>query len=93
MGKWPLFVNKQVFWWSASITLENNNVLLTDFYPFISLYTLPHTSVSLTGCISNAFFSFEYFDSFDHYAAFWFPLILPAKLGINWVFIMDMFYN
>ena len=55
------------------ITLDNNNGVLIDFYPFISLYTLPHTSVSLTGCISNAFFSFEYFDSFDHYAAFWFP--------------------
>ena len=23
--KWPLFVNKQLFWWSASITLDNNN--------------------------------------------------------------------
>ena len=22
--KWPLFVNKQLFWWSASITLDNN---------------------------------------------------------------------
>ena len=23
--KWPLFVNKQMFWWSTSITLDNNN--------------------------------------------------------------------
>ena len=23
--KWPLFVNKQLFWWSTSITLDNNN--------------------------------------------------------------------
>ena len=23
--KWPLFVNKQLFWWSASIILDNNN--------------------------------------------------------------------
>ena len=23
--KWPLFVNKQLFWWSASITLDNKN--------------------------------------------------------------------
>ena len=23
--KWPWFVNKQLFWWSASITLDNNN--------------------------------------------------------------------
>ena len=22
--KWPLFVNKPLFWWSASITLDNN---------------------------------------------------------------------
>ena len=29
--KWPLFVNKQLFWWSASITLDNNNAVLTDF--------------------------------------------------------------
>ena len=25
--KWPLFVNKQLFWWSASITLDNNNAV------------------------------------------------------------------
>ena len=35
--------------------MDNNNGVLTDFYLFISLYTLPHTSVSLTGCMSNAF--------------------------------------
>ena len=23
--KWPLFVIKQLFWWTASITLDNNN--------------------------------------------------------------------
>ena len=28
--KWPLFVNKQLFCWSASITLDNNNAVLTD---------------------------------------------------------------
>ena len=28
--KWPSFVNKQLFWWSASITLDNNNAVLTD---------------------------------------------------------------
>ena len=28
--KWPLFVNKQLIWWSASITLDNNNAVLTD---------------------------------------------------------------
>ena len=30
--KWPLFVNKQLFWWSASITLDNNNAVLTGFF-------------------------------------------------------------
>ena len=29
--KWPLLVNKQLFWWSASITLDNNIGVLTDF--------------------------------------------------------------
>ena len=29
--KWPLFVNKQMFWWSASIISDNNNDDLTDF--------------------------------------------------------------
>ena len=29
--KWPLFVNKQLFWWSRSITLENNSDVLADF--------------------------------------------------------------
>ena len=33
-----------------------------------------HTSVSLTSCISNVFFSFEYFYSCDHYAACWVTL-------------------
>ena len=32
--KWPLFVSKQLFWWSASITLDNNNDVLTDFNHF-----------------------------------------------------------
>ena len=40
---------------SASITLDNNNDVLTDFYPIFLLYTLPYTSVSLTGCISIVF--------------------------------------
>ena len=53
--KWPLFVNKELFWLSASITLDNNNDVLTDFKPFFSVYTLPHTSVGLTSCTSIAF--------------------------------------
>ena len=51
-GKWLLFVNKQLFWLSASTTLDNNNDVLTDFYPFFSLCTLPHSSIGLTSCIS-----------------------------------------
>ena len=27
---WPLIVNKQLFWWSGSITLNNNNDVSTD---------------------------------------------------------------
>ena len=40
--KWPLFVNKQLFQWSASITLDNNNDVLTfsHFSDFI-LYHIP----------------------------------------------------
>ena len=47
--KHSLFVNKQLFWWSASITLDNNNDVLTEFLAIFSLYTFPHTSVGLTG--------------------------------------------
>ena len=54
-GKWPLFVNKQLFWWSASITLNNINAVLTDLRPFFSLNTLPSPSVGLTSCISIIF--------------------------------------
>ena len=50
--------------------LDNNNNVLTGFKSFFSLYTLPHTLVGLTDCIFIVcFFSFVYFDSFDHYAA------------------------
>ena len=28
--KWPLFVDKRLFWWSVSIPLDNNNKVLTD---------------------------------------------------------------
>ena len=53
--KWPLFVNKQLFWWYAPITLDNNNAILKELCPFFSLDTLPHTSVGLTSCISIVF--------------------------------------
>ena len=39
--KWLLFVNKQLFWWSASITMDNNKDVLADFYPF-SHFRLNH---------------------------------------------------
>ena len=29
--KWPLFISKQLFRWSTSITLDNNNAVLTYF--------------------------------------------------------------
>ena len=45
----------------------------------IGFNTLPHTSVSLTRCISNVFFSFEYFDPYDHYAACWVTLTPHAS--------------
>ena len=32
--KWPLCVNKQLFLWSASITLDNTNCVSTEFKPF-----------------------------------------------------------
>ena len=28
--KWPLCLNKQLFWWSASIRLDNYNGVLTE---------------------------------------------------------------
>ena len=37
----------------ASITLDNNNAVLTDLLAYFLLNTLPHTSVSLTICISK----------------------------------------
>ena len=43
---------------------------------YFSLNTLPHTSVGLTICISIVFFSFEYFDPYDHYATCWVTLRL-----------------
>ena len=38
-------------------------VLVNNYLPFFSLYTLPHTSIGMTSCIR--FFSF---DPYDHYA-------------------------
>ena len=44
--KWPLFVNKQLFLWFASITLDNNIAVLTDLWAYFSLNILPHTLVA-----------------------------------------------
>ena len=49
-------------------------MMFSYFKPFFSPYTLPHTSVGLTGCISMFFFSFENVDSFDLFAACYVPL-------------------
>ena len=58
------------------MTLDNNNVVLTDVEPFFSLNTLPHISVGMSSCNSfSFFFSFDYFESFDHYAACWVTLM------------------
>ena len=70
--KGSLFVNKQLFWLCASITLDNNsnNDAITDFSPFFTFYTLPHTSDGLTS------YYLKYFDPYDNYAACCVPLIL-----------------
>ena len=66
--KWSLFVNKQLFRWSASIILDNNSGVLTDF---LTLYFA--TYLSWPDCLYlHCFFSFENSDSFDYVAAFWF---------------------
>ena len=46
------------------------------------IYTLPHVSVHLTGCISIVFTVFNYLDSFEHYTACWFPLNMPNVIYI-----------
>ena len=57
--------------------MDSNNDVLTDFKPFFSVYTLPHTSVGLTSYISIVFFSLKEIDPYDPSAACWFPLTLP----------------
>ena len=49
------FVCKQTAVLVVCITLDNNNDVLADFYPLLSLHTLPHASVGLTDCISVVF--------------------------------------
>ena len=56
-----------------------NNAVLTDLKPFFSLNTLPHT-----GTVKTAFFSFEYFDPYDHYAACWVTLKPMTDVAIKW---------
>ena len=70
--KWPLFVNKQLFWWSASITLDNNNGVLTDI--FLTLYFATYLSLA----VWLYFYSFYSFENLTHLTtmhAFWFPLM------------------
>ena len=48
--KWPLFVYKQLFWWSASITLDNNNTLFLQtcrHFSHLILYHIPHLQLAL----------------------------------------------
>ena len=35
--------------------LDNNNDVVTDFKPFLSIYILPHTFVGMTSCFSSVF--------------------------------------
>ena len=37
-AKWLVFTSEQLFWWPASMTLDNNNGILNNFKPF--LFTL-----------------------------------------------------
>ena len=47
VAKWLLFVSECLFWWSPSITLDNNNNAGRLYLVFM-FYTLPHSSVGLT---------------------------------------------
>ena len=49
------FVYKQLFWWSASLTLDNYDEFLGMTFSHFLDYTLPHTLVGLAGCISTDF--------------------------------------
>ena len=60
------------------MTLDKNHDVLADLQPFFSPFSLPHTSVDLTDCISIVLFCFQYFDSFDHSAACYVPFTLNA---------------
>ena len=59
----------------TSITLDNNKAVLRLLDVFLTAY--------FTTCLTR-FFSFEYFDPFDHFAAFLFPLktIVPSLINI-----------
>ena len=50
-------------------------------HAYFSHNTLPHSSVSLTKCISIVFFSYEYFDPYDHYAKYWVTLRIDTSGG------------
>ena len=79
---------KQQFWWSTSTTLDVKNYVLQTFSHFFSLYTLQHTSVGLSSCISIVV-SFEKFDSYDRYAA----CCVPLRMGPNSPVIDPMSYH
>ena len=56
------------------ITLDNNNAVLTDFNICLTLYFTTYLSWP-DWMYFNSIFGSENIDSFDHYAAFWLPLI------------------
>ena len=67
-----------LFWWSALITLDNNNAVLTDFLAFFALGILSHTSANLTSCISIVFSVFTYMTTMLLLGHF--KVIIPCKL-------------
>ena len=65
---------KLPFWWSASITLDNNNDVLTESSPFfLNLYFTTYLSWS-EYLYFYCFFNLNYYDPFDHYTACCIPL-------------------
>ena len=69
MKNGPLFLNKQLFSWCASIILDNNNDVLTDFKPFFSFYTITSYLSWPDKLYFYCFISLNNLDQYDHYAA------------------------
>ena len=79
--KWSLFVNKQLFWWSMSIALNNNNAVMFNRHLAIFLALYFSTYLSWPDWLYfYCFFNFEYFDSLHYYAACSVPLNVTETL-------------